>query len=434
MRSTAPLTASPSLTIRTLDVEVIEGDDEGKRLNGGDLVTIGTAPGNDLQLTDQSVSGYHLEISCGERGIDLQDLGSTNGTYLGGAALHKATVPAGSVLKIGRTKLRLTDGQKATVELHLGSGLEGLLGSTPVMRRLMAQLRRAAKSPVPSLLIGESGTGKEVVAQAYHKLSERSQAPFVTVDCGAVSANLLASELFGHERGAFTGAHARHVGAFERADKGTLFLDEIGELPLDLQPQLLGALERRRFRRLGGQQEVEVDVQVLCATNRDLRQEVNHGSFRLDLYYRVAALVLKLPPLRERRNDIPLLVEHFLRECGHAGDIKEIVTDEVMEALTKHRWPGNVRELRNWVEVTVALGEAGELGPEGAPTSTSSLDRDGLLELPYKEARNKLLADFELSYLTRLLEKAEGNVSRAAREARMDRTYLIKLLQRHDLK
>jgi DNA-binding NtrC family response regulator len=284
------------------------------------------------------------------------------------------------------------------------------------------------------LLVGESGTGKELMARALHDQGPRAKEPFVTVDCGSLSPSLVASELFGHEKGSFTGADARHLGAFERADGGTLFLDEIGELPTALQSTLLGALERRRFRRLGGREEVAVDVRVVSATHRDLRAQVNDGAFRLDLYYRVAVVVLRVPPLRERREDIPLLLEHFLREAGVDGEIAAVVPPDAMDALTGHSWPGNVRELRNVVEATLVMGEAPALS--GAPSGPGGGDDvvDRTLHHGYKEARTAVLDDFERRYCEALLTRAEGNVSKAARDARMDRTYLIKLLAKHDLK
>ena len=424
------------MSIRTLTVEVVEGPDKGENLCAdSDILTVGSAPGNDLVLTDSSVSGYHLELACRPGGVGVTDLGSTNGTRLGDTKLHRATVPTGTQLKLGRTLLLIKDGDGAVVPLHAGQPPHDMIGDTRVMRRFMAQIARAATSSVPTLLMGESGTGKEVAARAIHQLGNRSDKPFITVDCGAFSPNLVASELFGHERGAFTGADRRHIGAFERADGGTIFLDEIGELPLELQPQLLGALERQRFRRIGGQEEVSVDVQVVSATNRDLREEVNNGSFRLDLYYRLAVVVLRIPALRERVEDIPLLVEHFMRECGHDGPIEEIVAASVMASLLKHRWPGNVRELRNWVEATLAMGEVGDLGFDGLGGSvTRPAPNDGAMDLPYKEARGAVLHHFEERYLKHLLEQCADNVSRAARHARMDRSYLIKLLQRHRLR
>ncbi|HHH12107.1 MAG TPA: sigma 54-dependent Fis family transcriptional regulator [Sorangium sp.] len=424
------------MSIRTLAVEVLEGPDKGENLCAdSDILTIGSAPGNDLVLTDSSVSGYHLELACRADGVSVTDLGSTNGTRLGNTKLQRATVPSGTKLTLGRTQLLIRDGEGATVPLHEGQPLHEMIGDTRVMRRFMAQVARAATSSVPTLLMGESGTGKEVAARAIHQLGTRADKPFITVDCGAFSPNLVASELFGHERGAFTGADRRHIGAFERADGGTIFLDEVGEIPLELQPQLLGALERQRFRRIGGQDEIKVDVQVVSATNRDLREEVNNGTFRLDLYFRLAVVVLRIPPLRERVQDIPRLVEHFMRECGHDGPTEDIVPSEVLASLLKHRWPGNVRELRNWVEATIAMGEAGDLGLEGAGGHLSSSDLDqATMELPYKDARATVLHHFEERYLKHLLKQCDDNVSRAARHARMDRSYLIKLLQRHRLR
>lgn len=414
-----------------MTAEVVSGPDRGKKLAvDNELLTVGTAHDNDLRLTDDAVSRYHLELAGTPAGISVVDLGSTNGTLFHGARLKKAIVPAGSRLKIGASTVVVRDGQCLAVELHSGI-LADMVAVTPAMRRVMARIQRMAASPTASLLMGESGTGKEVAAHALHQLSNRAHKPFVTVDCGAFAPNLVASELFGHERGAFTGAHEQHQGAFEQADGGTLFLDEIGELPIELQPQLLGALERKRFRRLGGSREIEVDVNVVSASNRDLRRAVNDGSFRLDLYYRLAVVVLRLPPLRERRQDIPVLVKHFLHECGHLGEMDEVVSPEMIAKMMIYRWPGNVRELRNWVEATLAMGEEGEL----TDAIRSSLwpkeaNQTRLTSMPYKEARASVVGDFEYRYLSHLIEATRHNVSEAARRAQMDRSYLVKLLQR----
>lgn len=432
---TTRLEPPPHLEVETLAVELVDGDEAGTRIEAcSDVVTIGKAKDNDVVLTDRAVSRYHLELKVTKGGVEVTDLGSTNGTYLGSARIERAVVPVDAVLEVGRTKLKLSDGEGTTVPLSSGETTGLIVGDSEVMQRLMAQLEKVSSSEVPCLLMGESGTGKEVIARAIQMLSKRSDGPFVTVDCGAFSPNLVASELFGHEKGAFTGADRQHVGAFERAHGGVLFLDEIGELPLDLQPQLLGALERRRFRRLGGQREIDVDVQLVSATNRDLRVEVNEGTFRLDLYYRLAVVVLRLPSLRDRRDDVPLLVEHFLRDAGHDGPVTDVVPDEIMAGLKAHRWPGNVRELRNWVEATVAMGEAGELMSHEPRGMNATADDGELLVMPYKEARFRVLEDFERRYLERLIERARHNVSAAAREARMDRSYLLKLLQRHGLR
>ncbi|HEY5240470.1 MAG TPA: sigma-54 dependent transcriptional regulator, partial [Polyangiaceae bacterium] len=309
----------------------------------------------------------------------------------------------------------------------------GLLGRSLPMRRAMAQLAKVAASSASVLLVGESGTGKELAARALHDESPRRAEPFEIVDCGSLVPTLVASELFGHERGAFTGADRTHVGAFERASGGTVFLDEIGELPKDVQPQLLGVLERRRVRRLGARSDVPIDVRVVSATHRDLRAEVNASAFRLDLYYRIAVVLVELPPLRERRGDVRPLVEHFLREAGCTDPPEKALPAGFLEMLAAHHFPGNVRELRNLVEAALATGESPppNRGPEGIGGKDAV---DAALAGTYRDARDAVLADFEASYLVKLLERAQGNVSKAARLASMDRSHLTQLLQKHGLR
>jgi len=426
-----------TLSVDTLSVEVNDGDERGKRADG-ETVSVGTAPGNDLVLSDETVSRYHVELEARPEGVWVSDPGSTNGVYLGDTRIERAMVPAGSVLRLGRSLLRVSSGGTGEVTLHGEDRLGPLLGCSHAMRRLMAQVRRAAMTHAGVLLIGESGTGKELIARLLHDLGPRTGKPFVTVDCASLSPNLVASELFGHERGAFTGADRQHQGAFERASGGTLFLDEIGELPPELTPNLLGALERRRFRRVGGREDVEVDVRVVAATHRDLRAEVNDGRFRLDLYYRLAVVRLAIPALRERADDLPLLIEHFLREAGSSSTPAEVFGAEALSQLRAHHWPGNVRELRNVVEATLAMGEA-QL-PEGVANAVQALDADAgldltpLLALSYKEARASWLEIFERRYLAHRLEATGGNVAAAAREADMDRSHLFHLIRRHGLR
>jgi DNA-binding NtrC family response regulator len=241
---------------------------------------------------------------------------------------------------------------------------------------------------------------------------------------------LVASELFGHEQGAFTGATRARIGAFEHAHGGTLFLDEIGELPSELQTTLLGALERKRFCRLGGRDEIDVDVRVVTATNRDLRADVNSGAFRLDLYYRIAVVTLEMPPLRERAEDIPLLVEHFVRQEGRLEPLERIFSKDAMDRLLQHRWPGNVRELRNYVQATLAMGEPVAIrdDPMQADAALASALQH-LAALPYAEARQLLLREFEAVYVKALLERTHGNVARAAREAKVSRSHLNELIR-----
>jgi DNA-binding NtrC family response regulator len=425
------------LPVRQIRVEVTSGTDQGTvvQAEADDVgLTIGTAPGNTLVLHDNTVSRYHVEI--GRRGgrIVLRDLGSTNGVRIGAVFVRDAAVEltSGAELTLGSTGLRVSDGQVVLLE-HGPDSLGDLLGRAPASHRLFATITRVARSDVSVLVLGESGTGKELVARAIHEGSARAEHPFVTVDCGALTPTLFASELFGHERGAFTGAERRHVGAFERAHRGTLFLDEIGELPRELQVALLGVLERGRLKRVGGGEEIPIDVRVVSATHRDLRAEVNAGSFRLDLFYRLAVVLLSVPPLRERTPDIPVLVEHFLRSAGHAGPIEEVFSKSALESLIAYAFPGNVRELKNIVLGRLALGEDSAL----APTGTSRAGEAGedavarAVALPYREARQLVSDEFEKRYLSHLLERTGGNIRAASREANMNRSYLMELLRKH---
>jgi len=425
--------AARGFPVRTLAVEVLSGPDAGATATAGDeALSVGTAQTNALRLGDRTVSRYHVELTPVPEGVRVRDLGSTNGTRAGAVRIVDAVVPAGTTLTVGDTTLRVADAGESERELIGGEGLAGRRGRTPAMRELLAKLERVAARDIGVLLTGESGTGKELAARGLHELGPRAGGPFVTVDCGALAPTLVASELFGHERGAFTGADAQRAGAFEQADGGTLFLDEVGELPSNLQSALLGVLERRRFKRLGSSQEFTVDVRVVSATPRDLREDVNADRFRLDLFYRLAVVTLRMPPLRERVDDIPLLVEHFLRDLGEDAPLDAFLSEPALQMLRAHRWPGNVRELRNWVEAALAMGEAPELGPAGV---TGGADPIGAgLELPYKQARGALIDQFERRYLTRLMERADGNVSKAARIAKMNRSHLNDLLRRHDLR
>jgi DNA-binding NtrC family response regulator len=415
--------------VGSLRVEVIDGPDRGAHAVGSDAISVGTAKDNGLVVGDFTVSRYHLEASPHPGGVLVTDLGSTNGTYVGAVRIERAIVPPGTAITLGGTTIRFDDAVKRTfasasdVQQHAG-----MIARSPQLLKLFADIERVASTQTSVLIVGESGTGKERVAEALHAGSGRTGEPLVTIDCGALSSALLASELFGHERGAFTSADRVHVGAFERARGGTVFLDEIGELPAADQSALLGVLERRRFRRVGGSAEIDLDARVIAATNRDLRAEVNNGRFRHDLYHRLAVVVLRLPPLRERRDDILPLVEHFARELGAGGPLESVFGPETLARWQRHPWPGNVRELRNAVEAALVVGP-GSFGDE--PIAGASTD--GPL-LPYKDARAALVREFERDYLTRLLAEAKGNVSQAARAAKMDRSHLIDLLHRHGLK
>jgi DNA-binding NtrC family response regulator len=431
---TVPIEQTARL-VRTLRVEVVSGPDAGKNLcSDADRLTVGTADGNDLMLGDRTVSRYHLELRRKAGRIAAVDLGSTNGTRIGKALVQSSSVAldAGSVIELGSSALRVDDGEVVDVGDSPASFGE-LRGDSAAMRRLMAQASRVAKSDVAVLLFGESGTGKELVARALHDASPRAAEPFVTVDCGAITPSLFSSELFGHERGAFTGADRQHIGAFERAHGGSLFLDEIGELSPELQSALLGALERGRIHRVGGREDIEVDVRLVSATHRDLRADVNVGTFRLDLFYRLAVVTLSVPPLRERLDDVALLVEHFLREAGHSGAVSEIFPTDAMKRLLAHPWPGNVRELRNVVLGTLALGEPATLAPtESTPRGADPFA--SLFALPYRDAKRRAMDEFERRYVEQLLERSGGNVRQASRDGHMDRSYLMELIKRHRLR
>jgi DNA-binding NtrC family response regulator len=423
--------AAGEQVVSSIRVEVIDGPDRGKQATSTETLSVGTAKDNALVVADFTVSRYHLEVSVGAKGIVVADLGSTNGTYVGAVRIERAIVPHGTAVKLGGTTIRFDDAVRSTVPVdgHTQE-LAGMFARSPQMLRMFGDIERVAATPSSVLVVGESGTGKERVAEAIHARSPRAQGPLVTIDCGALASSLLASELFGHERGAFTGADRVHVGAFERAAGGTVFLDEIGELPPSDQVALLGVLERKRFRRVGGSAEIEHNARVIAATNRDLRTEVNAGRFRHDLYHRLAVVVLRLPPLRERRDDVLMLVEHFARELGVDGPIENVFDAETLARWQRHPWPGNVRELRNAVEAAIVVG----VSPMGAESGSSDAP-GGLAPLPpYKDERARVVGDFERAYLTRLMADAKGNVSQAARIAKMDRSHLIDMLRRHDLK
>ena len=420
------------IPVGNLDIVVTDGVDAGLRVQSRDgTVGIGSARDNDLVLTDRTVSRYHVELRRDKDMVTVRDLGSTNGTACAGVVIEQGQVPSGASLVLGRTTIRIDDGSGGERELLDRQELAGVRGQSVAMRQLMAEIARVSPSSASVLLQGESGTGKERVASAIHELSTR-RGPLVVVDCGSLSAELVASELFGHERGAFTGAVERRIGAFERADGGTLFLDEIGELPSELQPKLLGALERRVIRRLGGSQDVRFDVRLVSATHQDLRRAVNQGTFRLDLFYRLAVVTLRLPALRDRPEDVELHARDFAAEMG-AKDELEALGKPFFAKLRAHSWPGNVRELRNVVEATLALGRAPmltEIRPEDGDAALLA----ALRRLPYKRARTELLDRFEADYLPHLLEATEGNVSEAARQADMDRSYLFSLLRKHGIR
>jgi transcriptional regulator with PAS, ATPase and Fis domain len=334
-----------------LRVQVSHGPDKGTSGRyAGERVVIGTHPSCDVVLSDPTVSRQHCEIVLCHEGYRIRDLESTNGVYVDRVRIHEVTIERDAVLRLGGTKLvlKILD-ESVDLPVSGATRFGPLLGQSIAMRRVFSMLEQVAPSDMTVLITGESGTGKELAAQAIHEHSLRRDGPFRIVDCGAIPRGLIESELFGHVRGAFTGADQARRGAFADASGGTLFLDEIGELPLDMQPRLLGALERRRVIPVGASTPESFDVRVIAATNRDLRREVNRGSFREDLFFRLAVAVVDLPPLRERPEDIPLYVdEHFAGEAQLDAD--------TLARLSAQRGPGNVRELHNALERAALVG------------------------------------------------------------------------------
>src|SRR5262244_916360 len=345
--------------VRRVHLAVLSGPDAGRTYDSTrERVVIGTHASADLALSDRTVSRFHCELFMDEGQVRIRDLRSRNGTRIDGIPVLDAYLPPGATLLLGGTKIKF-DPQSDMVKIPLSerSRFGILVGQSIPMRAIFATLERAAIKDVTVLIEGETGTGKEAAAESIHRESPRRDAPFVVVDCGAIPSDLLESELFGHERGAFTGAVSEREGAFEAAHGGTIFLDEIGELAPELQPKLLRALERRSIKRIGANAYHPIDVRIVAASNRDLQAAVNARQFRADLYYRLAVVKVRIPPLRERPDDLPLLVDEMLAHLGaqERAEAKLMRTFEFRAELARHSWPGNVRELRNYIESCLAL-------------------------------------------------------------------------------
>jgi DNA-binding NtrC family response regulator len=417
-------------------VRVIEGTDVGREATSIDgRLQVGSAEGVDLVLTDPTVSRFHLEIEATPQGIRLRDLGSTNGSFAGRLRFGEVLLRSGGTkLAVGRTKLMVElSGERSVLEASHATRFGGMLGASPAMRAVYARLAAAAPTPVPVLIGGETGSGKELAARAVHDGSPRRARPFEVVDCGGMPATLVESELFGHRRGAFTGAAADRIGAFERAHGGTLFLDELGELPLELQPKLLRVLAEGEVRPLGSHEVVHVDVRVVAATNRDLRREINAGRFRSDLYYRLAVIEVQLPPLRERLEDLPMLVRALLDTIADERGLEaHVEVDQpLLDAIRQHDWPGNIRELRNYLEQMLILQVPPQLGTQPAGDEPRYAD---LAKLPWHSAKKQMIERFEHDYLTQLLDTTDGNVAEAARRAGVDRGTLFRSMRRLGIK
>jgi transcriptional regulator with GAF, ATPase, and Fis domain len=405
---------------------VLRGPDRGRAYRiAQEVVCVGTAPSCDLVLSDPTVSAHHLSIRILRDSYLVTDLESTNGVLAGGYRVAAVYLQVGDTLDLGQTRIRLEALPEST-KLQISDSVQfgRLIGRSAGARRLFALLEAVARQDSTVLLVGETGTGKDLAAQAVHEASARAEKPFVVVDCSAIPATLIESELFGHERGAFTGADRRREGAFLEADGGTVFFDEIAKLPYDMQPKLLRALENREVRPLGAGKPIAFDVRVIAASDRDLRVAVNRGQFREDLFYRLNVVNVRVPPLRERPEDVPLLANHFYRELTR--DDHAVLPIDTMNAFLSHDWPGNIRELRNAVEQSLVLADVAHLTED-----QTFGDDPGIAS--YRVARARALNGFERQYLWSLMTRAQGNVSQAARLGNMDRVNLTKLLRKHGI-
>ncbi len=399
----------------------------------GPEARIGSGADCDLILDDSTVSHHHVTLRVERRGIRIIDTGSRNGTLVDGLEIIEAFARPDSAIAIGGSTLNLrliSD----VVDLPLSSRQRfgNLIGSSIPMRQLFAILERVAPTDTTVLIEGETGTGKELIAEAIHDHSAFAEGPFVVFDCSAISANLMESELFGHMKGAFTGAVTDRVGAFEAADGGTLFLDEIGELPLDLQPKLLRALERLEVRRVGTHEARRVQVRIVAATNRSLASEMQRGAFREDLFYRLAVVRVTAPALRARADDIPVLARHFVEQFANRHGNAQRLSEQTIDGFQAMSWHGNVRELRNAVARAMALGPPRELRTTAEISAAVSSQNIPAVDtsIPLKRAKEDVADAFERRYLDEVLRAAGGNITRAAEIAGVHRKYVHRAIRR----
>jgi DNA-binding NtrC family response regulator len=392
-------------------------------------VLVGQSPACEVRLTDRSVSRRHAALERVGLDLRLTDMGSTNGTFVDRVRVVEAILSGGEFVRVGQTMFRVE--REAALERALpeADAFGRVVGASREMRRLYPLCARIAAANVPVVVEGETGTGKEALAESLHEMGPRATGPFVVFDCTAVPPNLVEAELFGHERGAFTGAVASRKGVFEQAQGGTLLIDEVGDLEPSLQPKLLRAIERFEIRRIGGDKWIKVDVRVLAATRRDLDKEVQAGRFRDDLFHRLAVARIELPPLRHRQGDVATLAIHFWQELG--GDPRAL-TREMVQKWEDYAWPGNVRELRNTIARQIALGDLAHAPPERPPAEREedAIDKYVDMGLPFPQARDRILEEFEQRYVARLLEKHGGDVAQAAAASGIGRRYFQKLRAR----
>ena len=443
-------------TVRGIRVTVVSGPDAGaESVLSENRGVIGRSQGCDVRLSDPTVSAFHAELQgVDEQGaIRVRDLSSRNGTRYAGARLESALLPTGATVEIGSSVVRLqldAAVEHALPDLHAFGELRG---RNAAMRGLFSTLQRLARTDLSVLIEGQTGTGKELAARGIHDTSPHAQGPFVVLDCTAIPSTLAESVLFGHERGAFTGANERRLGIFEAADGGTVFLDEVGELPLELQPKLLRVLERREVVRVGSTTPRPVQVRVISATWRDLRQMINTSRFREDLYYRLAQARVIIPPLRERSDDVPVLVYHFLKRLPANAPGARAIAPEALQELIGREYAGNIRELKSTVERAALMAEGAVITPADLaferilsgeraraqdsaarphPSTAGGAANQPLT--PFKDAKRTLIDEFEKDYLQRLLHRTGDNLSRAAALAGIERHYLRDLFRKHGLR
>jgi DNA-binding NtrC family response regulator len=435
--NTALLTEPPPITrLAGGRFLIVQGPDRGESVSvRTGTVTFGSAPSCSMVLTDKTVSRRHLEaIPDSAGGVVLRDNDSTNGTFFGGSRIREITIRYGAEFKLGRTVVKYLPEEEIVEPKESEDGNYGsMVGKDPKMRRLFSLLQDVANTDATVIIEGETGTGKELVAEELHNNSPRKDGPFIVFDCGAVPRDLIESSLFGHVKGAFTGAITDRRGAFAEANGGTVFLDEIGELSLDLQPTLLRVLDKRAVRRVGANHYENIDVRVVAATNRDLREEVAAKNFREDLYYRLAVIRVALPPLRERGVDIPVLAEHFVRSFSPSSGPALTIRPEDMARLQRHSWPGNVREMRNVMERACVLAHGDYVNLDDAFNDDSRPALGIRTDLPFKEAKGQLVELFEREYIVDLMRRHKMNLSAAAREAQIDRKHLRELIRKYDI-
>ena len=481
------LPLSEGFPIRRISLRVLNGPDIGRDIiSDQPNIRLGADPLCDFVLSDPTVSRNHAEVRFRNGQYTLADLNSTNGTFIDDERVEQAALEDGALFRLGRTELRLdVRTEKVAIRTTQRTQYDNIIGQSQALREIFSILDRVAPSELSVVIEGETGAGKELIARAIHDHSTRNDDPFVVFDCSAFPPSLLESELFGHEKGAFTGAVGRHVGVFERADKGTLFFDELGELDMEFQAKFLRVLETGQLRRVGGERVIEVDVRMVAATNRNLKEMVHEKTFRSDLFYRLAQVRFLLPALRDRVEDIPILVEHFLEQQVEKTGRRPIIELDAVTALQRYDWPGNIRELRNAIEKAVALSINGVItadyferelttsfyrgrnaparqtgtddysddaysplqdtpsastrpvtwideGPEWAAVQTRILDEEGAMRA-FKDAKEEIISGFERKYIEVLLERTGNNISKASRKAGIDRRHFYRLLKKHDI-